>query len=61
MTYARPEVEAHLERMKLLQREQPPPAPPHQVLAPRWLSDPFFSPLEGARTVLAGTDNDRKD
>jgi hypothetical protein len=61
MTYARPEIEAHLERMKLLQREQPPPTPPVQILAPRWLWDPFFDPREGARTVLAGTDQDRKD
>lgn len=59
-TFARPEVEAHLERMKLAMRESPPEAgTPHQSL-PRWVWDPFFNPIEGERTILDGTHTDRR-
>lgn len=60
MTYARPEVEVHLERMKLAMRDPAPEVGTPRKLAPRWIWDPFFNPLEGVRAVLDGTDQDDK-
>jgi hypothetical protein len=60
MTNARPEVEAHLERMKLALRDPAPEVGTARLPLPRWVWDPFFNPREGARTVSAGTHHDDK-
>jgi hypothetical protein len=60
MTHARSDVEGHLERMKMLQPDAPPTMTEPVVPAPRWIWDPFFNPMEGRRTVAAGTDHDDK-
>lgn len=53
MTYARPEVESHLERMKLAQTiNLAPDVPMTPTLAPRWIWDPFYDPREGKRHSL---------